>query len=413
MTIRGQIGEASILYKRAQKHNLKNLIGFSLCLSVILVLTILCPSASRAQVSFDASAGGSIRPGYDNQACTSVIEGAIRYNSSSTCAEFCDGSDWTCPSGGAGGCLVTWDALTDEFNTAQSATIESDIQLVTTASCSPDVSISGTGSPEFRICSDSTCSSVAHAYGTSTVSIENGEFLQARLTSSASPGGINSALITIGSTATSWDVETANVPEYISNSITTANWPASEITSVNRPAGTVENDLMITTMVIDQNAINIQGPAGWTELRDVNTDNQRMAIYYKVAGGSEPAAYDFDFNDDEYRIATIITIRNVDTANPISTNSTNTGNSDQPVAASITTTTDNNLLVAITHYVYGGSHTPPASYDERVDRTNGSFLSHSVATILQPASGVSGTASFQHSDNGDHWRTEHIAVQPP
>ncbi len=413
MTIRGQIGEASIVTHKPTKINLHLfiLIIFLFCMTYVCVASF--STVSLAQGSFDAGASGSVRPGYDNRTCTTAIEGSIRYNSSSTCAEFCDGSNWTCPSGGAGGCLVTWDALTDEFNTAQSATIESDIQLVTTASCSPDVSISGTGSPEFRICSDSTCSSVAHAYGTSTVSIDNGEFLQARLTSSASPGGINSALITIGSTATSWDVETANVPEYISNTVITANWPASEISSINKPAGTLENDLMIATMTIDDNGMNIQGPAGWTELRDAVTNTQKMAVYYKVAGGAEPAAYDFDFNSDEYRVASIITIRNVDTANPINTNATNTGNSDQPVAASVTTTTDNNLLVAISHYVYGGSHSPPASYTERVDQTNSSRLSHSVATILRPTSGVSGTATFQHSDGGDDWRTEHVAVQPP
>lgn len=406
----GQIGEASIYYKKSIKNNLARYI---FVLYTILLTLSFSTSVSFAQASFDASAGGSIRLGYDTQACSPATEGTIRYNSGSTCAEFCDGSDWTCPSGGAGGCLVTWDALTDEFNTAQSALIESDIQLVTTASCSPDVSISGTGSPEFRICSDATCSSVAHAYGTSTVSIDNGEYLQARLTSSASPGGVNSALITIGSTATSWDVETANVPEYVSNTVITDSWPASEITSINKPAGTLENDLMIATMTIDADGMNIQGPAGWTEIRDALTNNQKMAVYYKVAGGAEPAAYDFDFNSDEYRVASIITIRNIDTVNPINTNAANTGNSDQPVAASLTTTTDNNLLVAISHYVYGGSHSPPASYTERVDQTNSSRLSHSVATILQPTSGVSGTATFQHSDSGDDWRTEHIAVQPP
>ena len=237
--------------------------------------------------------------------------------------------------------------------------------------------------------------------------------MQARLTSSATPGGLNSALVTIGSTATSWDVETANVPEYISNTNITVNWPASEITSVNKPAGTLEDDLMIATMTINANGINIQGPVGWTELRDTNTNSDRTAIYYKIADGAEPSAYDFDFNDNEFRVASIVTIRNVSTINPIGTNATNTGDSNQPIAASITTTSDNNLLVAISHITHGGSHTPPAAYTERVDRANGSYLTQSVATRLQAASGASGTATFQHSHFGADWRTEHIAVQPP
>lgn len=59
---------------------IQNVIKFSI-LSFCLIL--LSTQAVFAQTSFDASAGGSIRPGYDSRTCDSTIEGAIRYNSAS------------------------------------------------------------------------------------------------------------------------------------------------------------------------------------------------------------------------------------------------------------------------------------------------------------------------------------------
>lgn len=58
--------------------NLFNIFGFC--------LVLLSAQAAMAQTSFDASAGGSIIPGYDSSACSSAIAGAIRYNSSSVTA---------------------------------------------------------------------------------------------------------------------------------------------------------------------------------------------------------------------------------------------------------------------------------------------------------------------------------------
>jgi len=58
--------------------------------------------SAHAQTSFDGSGanGGSIILGYDSRDCDGTIEGAIRYNSGSSCAEFCDGTAWRCPNSG-------------------------------------------------------------------------------------------------------------------------------------------------------------------------------------------------------------------------------------------------------------------------------------------------------------------------
>ena len=78
---------------------------------------------ANAQSSLDTRGsipfpGGSIIPGYDSRACDGSIEGAIRYNSATSCAEFCNGTAWTCPvpaSGlsGPAGCANVGDLCAD------------------------------------------------------------------------------------------------------------------------------------------------------------------------------------------------------------------------------------------------------------------------------------------------------------
>ncbi|MBN9889378.1 DUF1566 domain-containing protein [Salipiger abyssi] len=79
---------------------------FRVSLWIFILSLFVIPNAAQAQTSADFSGvgGGSIRVGADTDTCDSSKEGAIRYNSSSSCAEYCDGNDWTCPS--SGGCVA-------------------------------------------------------------------------------------------------------------------------------------------------------------------------------------------------------------------------------------------------------------------------------------------------------------------
>lgn len=74
----------------------------------------------HAQTALDARGsipypGGSIIPGYDTRTCDGSIAGAIRYNSASSCAEFCNGATWTCPGGlsGPASCASIGDLCAD------------------------------------------------------------------------------------------------------------------------------------------------------------------------------------------------------------------------------------------------------------------------------------------------------------
>ncbi len=92
------------------------------------------------------------------------------------------------------------------------------------------VSISGSGSPEFRICSDATCSSVVRDWGTTSTTANVGQYAQVRLASSASGSQTISATLTIGGISYGFSVTTSSsasfttvafdgtTPDYLRNS---------------------------------------------------------------------------------------------------------------------------------------------------------------------------------------------------
>ncbi len=63
-----------------------------LCFLFPLVFWVSNAGAQESSASF---ANGGIKIGYDNRACSAAIEGAIRYDSSTKCMGFCNGTAWT------------------------------------------------------------------------------------------------------------------------------------------------------------------------------------------------------------------------------------------------------------------------------------------------------------------------------
>lgn len=51
----------------------------------------------RGNVGGSGIPGGSIIPGFDSSPCSGSNEGAIRYNGATSCAEYCNGTAWICP----------------------------------------------------------------------------------------------------------------------------------------------------------------------------------------------------------------------------------------------------------------------------------------------------------------------------
>src|SRR5687767_11752814 len=77
------------------------------------------------------------------------------------------------------------------------------------------------------------------------------------------------------------------------SSVTLVGTAASAV--VNKPAGTVESDMLIASVTFEKGSGEIvTPPAGWNLiLRTNNGTDCGIASYYKLATAAEPASYSF------------------------------------------------------------------------------------------------------------------------
>jgi hypothetical protein len=170
--------------------------------------------------------------------------------------------------------------------------------------------------------------------------------------------------------------------------------------------------------------VNIDGtgtintPSGWTLISSATRSTiLRVATFYKVAGGSEPASYTFDGWSSVSSAAAVSAYSGVDNAAPLDVNGVGNGNSSTPTAPDVTTTADNCMVIGLAgnDRADRGPYTPPTGYTERCDQTGGLFASGahiSTADIIQATAGATGTAAFTLAVSSDHWVVHHIALAP-
>ncbi len=144
--------------------------------------------------------------------CAAGTEGAIRYNTTIKTIEMCDGTSWTrilgstCDSAPA---YFPFSALTAQ---APSTLVTSAIAAITgmDVGCGATVSVGGSGSPEYRVCSTSNCSSVDINWTQANNSVAmQGKYLQLRATTSATAGAMITVAGNIGPVSSEWQVSTA------------------------------------------------------------------------------------------------------------------------------------------------------------------------------------------------------------
>jgi hypothetical protein len=145
-------------------------------------------------------------------ACDADREGAIRYNTTADVLEFCDATTWTAlAAGSACDSAPAFFAFTAQTQLATSTQYSSNIVAVAgmDAACDAVVGVSGSGVPEYRVCSTSNCSSVDQTWTTANNTIAmQGKFIQLRATTSASAGTTFTITASIGATTSTWDITT-------------------------------------------------------------------------------------------------------------------------------------------------------------------------------------------------------------
>lgn len=123
--------------------------------------------------------------------------------------------------------------FTDQTGVARSAVISSNIVQITGISSATPVNVSGSGSPEVRVCSDGSCNTVLTNWTSASTTVNNNEYLQVRQTSSDSPGTGRMASIAVGSIGDNWTVTTTAVTNYFVLSASSYNGNRGGLSGAN------------------------------------------------------------------------------------------------------------------------------------------------------------------------------------
>jgi outer membrane protein assembly factor BamB len=175
--------------------------------------------------------------------------------------------------------------------------------------------------------------------------------------------------------------------------------------TINTPTGTVQNDVMVASIAFRplsgqfSSDITVTDPLGWTRLDFfTNTANYNaLAIYYRVAGASEPASYAWEFACNasctlNSAAGGIVSFSGVDTTNPIDQNAgAATPATLSPLTPSVTTTVADAMLVT-THAIDNNTlwqNPPPSGMTQAFQQTTSSQMIQ-VSRDLQPAAGPTG-----------------------
>jgi hypothetical protein len=173
--------------------------------------------------------------------------------------------------------------------------------------------------------------------------------------------------------------------------------------AVTKPTGTAQNDLILLVCSCNAGAQTITPPAGFTPAGSTQScTDGTSAVFYKVAGGSEPATYTVVYSDGAnstgcyvYRGASTSTPIDVATQAVYNIAASGTITISTPTA---TTNYANSLVLwiaACNHVTESASvsYTQPAGYTNRGQVYCGSFASLCVADMTKVATGATGVIS--------------------
>ena len=191
---------------------------------------------------------------------------------------------------------------------------------------------------------------------------------------------------------------------------------------IGKPSGTVAGNLLLATIGQDQHDAVISAPSGWTLIsRGAGgadfTKDAYLAIFYKIAGSSEPSSYSFTSTKGENFAAAILRYSGVDTAAPVTHPGVDSdgfsGNkSTTPTAPSVSTVYTNTKVVRIFTQKQGeNSVTSPTGTVERVVVDEDGNITLGVADSNKTSTGSTGSAVFTTGQDKD-WRAATVVLVP-
>jgi hypothetical protein len=192
--------------------------------------------------------------------------------------------------------------------------------------------------------------------------------------------------------------------EYIASTSNSTTFNSSSFT-IDKPTGTIEDDLMIACLCSSTTSGNFTAPSGWTEVLDTTS----RGVFYKVAGASEDSSYTFTRSASSRHDGFILTFRGAtyDTVGSLS------GSSNPTVASSITVSANDSFVIcfASSNLVYNVTATYPEGWDKKAEDTDGSSPTGAVATKMFD-SGSTGTVSVSFNSGYSFFRSVLISINP-
>ena len=135
---------------------------------------------------------------------------------------------------------------------------------------------------------------------------------------------------------------------------------ATDSRTVSRPSGVVAGDLLLASLEVDADPVTVTGPAGWTLLQDTvagagTASAFHAQMWYRVAGSAEPGSYTWSVNQPVWTDVGLVAYKNVNASAPIDVSAgRDAGTTSQPQTSGITTTSANDLVVAMfVNYNFG------------------------------------------------------------
>lgn len=175
--------------------------------------------------------------------------------------------------------------------------------------------------------------------------------------------------------------------------------------TINVPSGVSSGDVMVAGITFSNgSSVTLTPPSGWILISGTRCDNNdssgaysSIAMYYKVAGASEPASYTWTtLSPGVFYAGWMSAYSVIDNSSPIDLGSCQTNGSSSSLTTSVIapsiTTTGTNEMIVTAHGTYGGAYsfTPPAGMTERADLNNTGSRSIESADALQAVAGVTG-----------------------
>ena len=179
--------------------------------------------------------------------------------------------------------------------------------------------------------------------------------------------------------------------------------------SVAKPSGVVSGTLLLLIWIRGVNATSTcVPPSGFTLIEEQGTSaGHGYAIYYKVAGGSEPSSYTVEqtANFSTADRAFMITYDGADETTPIDAEGTKNQDdgTTSPDVLSVTAATADTTLVALCLEWSGADRTlsAPSGMTNRSTRT--ASPSWAVADVAVSSSGATGNKEFSAGTNANYY----------